>query len=82
MEKENRKHIAQPEPKPVLPEVRFCIKVKAQHECWIADWTGDPGRTLLKRRARTFVQKPDAEKLCKKLNIEFPNRSMCVEVYS
>ncbi len=26
----------------------LCIKVQANHDCWIADWDGDPGRTLVK----------------------------------
>lgn len=40
-------------------------------ECWIAPWNGDPGRTLVRRSARQFDSKEQAElfrKRCLKEN--------------
>ena len=65
----------------VLATGLYCIKVQANHDCWIADWDGDPGRTLVKENAKTFKRKSDAEKLCKKMKIKYPNRNVWVDVF-
>ena len=59
----------------------WCIKVKANKDCWIADWDGDPGRTLVKKHAKTFINKSDAEKLCSKIKSKYPNRYFWVDVF-
>ena len=38
----------------LLAEGLWCIKVQANHDCWIADWDGDPGRTLVKENAKNY----------------------------
>ena len=65
----------------VLATGLFCIKVQANHDCWIADWDGDPGRTLVKENAKTFKSKSDAEKLCKEMKVKYPNRNVWVDVF-
>lgn len=49
----------------------YILKLK-ESECWIAPWTGDPGRTLIKESAKLFDTKEKAEifrrKLLKKNN--------------
>jgi hypothetical protein len=59
----------------------YCIKVQANHDCWIADWDGDPGRTLVKENAKTFKRKSDAEKLCNEMKVKYPNRNIWVDVF-
>jgi len=59
----------------------YCIKVQANNECWIADWDGDPGRTIVKENAKTFKRKLDAEKLCNKMKVKYPNRNVWVDVF-
>jgi hypothetical protein len=66
---------------PVLATGLYCIKVQANHECWIADWDGDPGRTLVKGNAKTFKRKSDAEKLCNEMKAKYPNRNVWVDVF-
>lgn len=59
----------------------YCIKAKANHDCWISDWDGDPGRTLVKENAKTFKHKSDAEKLRKEIKVKYPNRNFWVDVF-
>ena len=35
--------------------------VELQKGCWIADWEGDPGRTIMKENAKLFHSKWKAE---------------------
>lgn len=42
--------------------------------CFVANWDGDPGRTLLKRRAKTFRSKESADKYREILEVKYPNR--------
>ena len=65
----------------VLATGLYCIKVQANHDCWIADWDGDPGRTLVKENAKTFKRKSDAEKLCNEMKVKYPNRNIWVDVF-
>jgi len=36
--------------------------VEIQPSCWLAPWTGDPGRTCLISNAKLFNTRPAAEK--------------------
>lgn len=65
----------------VLATGLYCIKVQANHDCWIADLDGDPGRTLVRENAKTFKCKSDAEKLCKKMKVKYPNRNVWVDAF-
>jgi len=65
----------------VLATGLFCIKVQANHDCWIADWDGDPGRTLVKENAKTFKSKSEAENLCSEMKVKYPNRNVWVDVF-
>lgn len=60
---------------------KWCIRVQAKNDCWIADWEGDPGRTLVKESAKIFNSKKDAEKLCEEIKIKYPNRNVWVEKF-
>lgn len=40
--------------------------VELEENCWIADWEGDPGRTVVKENAKTFKTEKEAEKTLKK----------------
>jgi hypothetical protein len=59
----------------------YCIKVLSSEPCWIANWDGDPGRTLIKGSAKTFKNKKSAEKLCKKITETYPNRKVWVDFF-
>lgn len=39
----------------------------SDHDCWIAEWDGDPGRTLVRDSARKFKSKKQAEKIAEKI---------------
>jgi hypothetical protein len=65
----------------VLATGLYCIKVQANHDCRIADWDGDPGRTLVIKYAKKFKRKSEAEKLCKELKVKYPNRNFWVDVF-
>ena len=65
----------------VLATGLYCIKVKASFDCWIANWEGDPGRTLIKENAKIFKSKINAEKLCNHLKSEYPSRDFSVAVF-
>jgi len=74
-------HETMPDAKHLLAEGIWCIKVQANHDCWIADWSGYPGRTLVKENAKTFINKSDAEKLCSKIKSKYHNRNFWVDVF-
>ena len=59
----------------------YCIKVKANNDCWITDFDGDPGRTSIKENAKTFKRKSNADKLCNEMKIRYPNRNFWVDVF-
>lgn len=44
----------------------YILKLK-ESECWIAPWTGDPGRTLIRESAKLFDTKEKAEIFRRKL---------------
>ena len=81
MQKDNLKNENPTDANNVLAEGLWCIKVQANHDCWIADWDGDPGRTLVKENAKTFKSKKDAEKFCSKIKSKYPNRNVWVDVF-
>ena len=57
----------------------FLIRVKANHNCWISNIEGDPGRTLVKENAQVFEDKRTADLVCYSLTQEYPNRKFFVE---
>ena len=81
MSKDNLKNVSPTDANNVLAEGLWCIKVQANHDCWIADWEGDPGRTLVKENTKTFKSKTEAENLCKKMKSKYPNRNVWVDVF-
>lgn len=48
--------------------------VELQENCWLADVTGDPGRTVLIENAQRFKHKSKAEKALQKAKIDNPFR--------
>ena len=42
--------------------------------CFVANWDGDPGRTLLRSRAKTFKSKEAADRYIETLEAKYPNR--------
>ena len=36
--------------------------VELEKDCWVADWDGDPGRTVVKKNAQRFRTQKSAEK--------------------
>lgn len=59
--------------------MKYLIRVQANHDCWIADWDGDPGRTLVKKNARVYSSKYLADKQKKYYEKLYPNRAFSVE---
>lgn len=55
------------------------IRVQANHDCWIAEWEGDPGRTLIKKSAKVYPNKKTAEKVCEDLNKKYTNRIFSID---
>jgi hypothetical protein len=47
---------------------------------YLANWEGDPGRTLLKINAKQFKTQALAEKAIKKAVIKYPNRDLVGKV--
>ena len=39
----------------------------SDHNCWIAPWDGDPGRTLVRGNAKAFPIEEDAQKFADKI---------------
>jgi len=40
--------------------------VKLENGCWIADWEGDPGRTVVEENAKLFTSYSSAKKALEK----------------
>ena len=59
--------------------MKCLIRVKANHDCWIADVHGDPGRTTIKENARIYSSKYLADNQSVYLSKKYPNRSFIVE---
>lgn len=45
--------------------------IKLHEGCWVADWDGDPGRTLKIHNARIFDSKEEAEKELERIRNEY-----------
>ena len=58
--------------------MKYYIKIQAIHDCWVADWEGDPGRTRIKENAKKFSKK-EAEKVCELLTKNYPQRKFSIE---
>jgi hypothetical protein len=69
------------EAKPVLLAELYLISVKANHNCWISNIEGDPGRTLLKENAQVYKDKKIADLVCYSLGLEYENRKFFVEMF-
>jgi hypothetical protein len=65
--------------KPLLSAELYLIRVKANHNCWISNIEGDPGRTLLKENAQVYEDKKIADLVCYSLGLEYENRKFFVE---
>ena len=59
--------------------MKCLIKVQANHNCWIADVNGDPGRTTIKENARVYSSKYLADNQRKHYEKQYPNRAFSVE---
>jgi hypothetical protein len=59
--------------------MNYLIRVKANHNCWIASCDGDPGRTLLKENATHFPTQFIADKRKNTLQGKYPERKFIVE---
>lgn len=57
----------------------YIIRVQAQEPCWIAGWDGDPGRTLVRDNARSFVTLTAANMERNKLAKKYPNRAFSLD---
>jgi hypothetical protein len=55
----------------------YVIRIEAIQDCWIADWQGDPGRTLVWANAKRFEKPPVKEVL--RLFAKYPNRVFIAE---
>ncbi len=44
----------------------FILKFN-DHDCWIAPWDGDPGRTLVRESAKDFPTEEKAQKFADKI---------------
>jgi len=59
--------------------MKCLIRVQANHDCFIADVKGDPGRTTIKENARIYASKYLAENQKKQYDKKYPNRAFSVE---
>lgn len=65
--------------KPLLAAELYLVRVKANHNCWISNIDGDPGRTLVKENAKIYESKRTANLVFCSLTLEYPNRKFFVE---
>jgi hypothetical protein len=59
--------------------MKCLIRVQANHDCFIADVDGDPGRTTIKENARCYSSKYLADNQMKHYSKKYPNRAFSVE---
>lgn len=59
--------------------MRCLIRVQANHDCWIANVDGDPGRTTVKENAKVYPNKTFADGQKRQFEQKYPNRSFSVE---
>jgi len=48
--------------------------IELENGVWVADWAGDPGRTLKIENATTFLNKKTAEKRLRLIKKTYTNR--------
>ncbi len=58
---------------------KYLIRVKANHDCWISDIDGDPGRTTKRENAKIYYLKELAEFDLDVLRMSYPNREFTLE---
>ena len=58
--------------------MQYVIQVKANHDCFIADVDGDPGRTTIIENARIYNDKDFANQQKNQLKRKYPNRDFSV----
>ena len=59
--------------------MKYLVRVKSEHDCWLADINGDPGRTRIKASAKRYDSKILAEAAKSAKEVLFPFRSYIVE---
>ena len=59
--------------------MNYVIRVKANHDCWLADVDGDPGRTTIKENAIVYSSKYLADNLREHLEVNYTNREFSTE---
>lgn len=52
---------------------------KSSEPCWVADWEGDPGRTLVKENAKRYLNEIVAARALRRLRSLYPFREMEIE---
>jgi hypothetical protein len=50
--------------------------VKISSKCWLADWEGDPGRTIVESNAKVFNDLADAHKAKEEVAKEYSWRRL------
>ncbi|HRY16579.1 MAG TPA: hypothetical protein P5330_11995 [Candidatus Competibacteraceae bacterium] len=45
----------------MMPFTAWCVELEPGR-CWLARWTGDPGRTTVETSAKRFPSQPSAER--------------------
>ena len=48
--------------------------IKLQENTFLADWDGDPGRTVIKTNAKTFEARKPAQEFLRKTKEQYPFR--------
>ena len=43
-------------------ENSFVVRLAEYGDCWLADWSGDPGRTVCLKHAKTWRSKASAQR--------------------
>jgi len=59
--------------------MKCLIRVQANHDCWIANVEGDPGRTTIKENAEVYSGEHRANIRKKYYEKKYPNRVFSVE---
>lgn len=45
---------------------RFVVRLAEYGDCWLADWLGDPGRTVCLKSAKTWRTKESAQRAARR----------------
>jgi len=57
---------------------RYVVRLAEYGNCWLADWGGDPGRTLVENSAKLWSTKRAAERAAKVAKKLYPWRMIGV----